>query len=144
MDTIFDGSKAFKHIEKLAVEIGARTAGSPEDHAAADYIKGYFDGLGLDTTVQEFEIETGYVKNASLEVLKPYSESISCEGMSMLGQTGPKGIEGELIRIETTDEEYLTSEIVGKIVVTNGIKRKNLSIISKLKPLGFVFIETYP
>jgi len=84
------------------------------------------------------------MKNASLEVLKPYGESISCEGMSMLGQTGPEGIEGELIRIETTDEEYLTSEITGKIVVTNGIKRKNMPIISKLKPLGFIFIENYP
>lgn len=144
MDTIFDGSRAFKHIEKLAVEIGARTAGSPEDQAAAEYIKGYFEGLGLDTSVQEFEIESGHVKNASLEVLKPYSESISCEGMSMLGQTDPEGIEGELIRIETTDEEYLTREITGKIVVTNGVKRKNLSIISKLKPLGFIFIENYP
>ena len=144
MNTIFNGRNAYKHIEKLAVEIGARTAGSPEDSAAADYIKGYFEGLGLDTLIQEFEIETGYMKNASLEVLKPYGESISCAGMSMLGQTGPEGIEGELIRIETTDEEYLTSEITGKIVVTNGIKRKNMPIISKLKPLGFIFIENYP
>jgi len=144
MGTIFDGSKAFKHIEKLAVEIGARTAGSKEDQAAARYIKEYFEGLGLDTTVQEFEIETGDVKNASLEVLKPYGESIPCEGMSMLGQTGSDGIQGELIRIETTDEEYLTPEITGKIVVTNGVKRKNLPIITKLKPLGFIFIENYP
>lgn len=96
MNTIFNGRNAYKHIEKLAVEIGARTAGSPEDSAAADYIKGYFEGLGLDTSIQEFEIETGYMKNASLEVLKPYGESISCAGMSMLGQTGPEGIEGEL------------------------------------------------
>ncbi len=144
MDTIFKGRNAYKHIEKLAVEIGARTAGSPEDSEAADYIKGYFEGLGLDTSVQEFEIETGYMKNSSLEVLNPYGESILCAGMPMLGQTGPGGIEGELIRIETTDEEYLTSEITGKIVVTNGIKRKNMPIISKLKPLGFIFIENYP
>ncbi len=144
MGTIFDGSRAFKHIEKLAVEIGARTAGSKEDKAAADYIKGYFEGLGLDTSVQEFEIESGHVKNASLEVLKPYCEAVSCEGMSMLGQTGPEGIEGELIHIETTDEEYLTLEITGKIVITNGVKRKNLPIITKLKPLGFIFIENYP
>ena len=89
MDTIFNGKKAYRHIEKLAVEIGARTAGSPEDSAAAGYIKDYFEGLGLDTSVQEFEIETGYMKNASLDVLKPYGKSIPCEGMSMLGQTDP-------------------------------------------------------
>ncbi len=144
MDTLFEGKRAFNHIKKLAVEIGARTAGSKEDQAAGEYIKSYFEGLGLDTSVQEFEIETGYMKNAALEVLKPYSESIKCEGMSMLGQTGPEGIEGELIRIETTDEEYLTPEITGKIVITNFIKRKNLHLVTKLKPLGFIFIENYP
>ena len=144
MKTLFEGQRAFNHIKKLAVDIGARTAGSKEDQAAGEYIKNYFEELGLDTSVQEFEIETGYVKNASLGITKPYSESITCEGMSMLGQTGPEGITGELIRIETTDEEYLTSSITGKIVVTNGIKRKNVPIISKLKPLGFIFIENYP
>lgn len=144
MTTLFEGEKAFNHIKKLAVDIGARTAGSKEDHEAGEYIKNYFEKLGLETSVQEFEIETGYMKNASLDISKPYSESIPCEGMSMLGQTGPEGVTGELIRIETTDEEYLTQAITGKIVVTNGIKRKNVPIISKLKPLGFIFIENYP
>lgn len=144
MGTLFEGDRAFDHIKKLAVDIGPRTAGSTEDHSAAEYIKKYFEDLGLEASTQEFEIETGYMKNASLDVTAPYSESISCEGMSMLGQTGPEGVTGELIRLETTDEEYLTSDITGKIIVTNGVKRKNVPIITKLKPLGFIFIEHYP
>ncbi len=60
MKTLFDGEKAFKHIEKLAVEIGARPGGSTEDQLAAKYIKKYFEKLGLETSIQEFEIKTGY------------------------------------------------------------------------------------
>ena len=144
MKTLFDGEKAFKHIEKLAVEIGARPGGSIEDQRAAEYIKQYFEGLGLDTSIQEFEIKTGYTVNQFLEVTKPYSETIACEGMSMIGQTGPEGIIGELIHLETTDEEYLTPEITGKIVVTTRLMRKNIEKIAALKPLGFIFIENYP
>ncbi len=144
MKTLFDGKKAFKHIEKLAVEIGARPGGSLEDQLAANYIKQYFEGLGLDVSTQEFEIKTGYTVNQSLEIIEPYCESIPCEGLSLIGRTGPEGVTGELVHIETTDEEYLTPEITGKIVVTNGIQRKNLEKIAELKPIGFIFIENYP
>lgn len=144
MTTLFDGDRAFTHIQKLAVEIGARPGGTPEDQKATEYIKDYFDELGLETRTQEFEIKTGYTLRQSLDVLGPYSESVPCEGMSMIGQTGPEGIEGDLTYIETTDEEYLTPAITGKIVVTNGFKRKNVEKIAKLKPLGFIFIEHYP
>jgi aminopeptidase YwaD len=144
MNTLFDGEKAFKHIEKLAVEIGARPGGSPEDQLAAEYIKRYFEELGLDVSTQEFNIKTGYVVNQSLEITEPYSESVTCKGLSLIGHTGSEGVTGELVHIETTDEEYLTPEITGKIVVTSGIKRKNIEKIAALKPLGFIFIENYP
>ena len=144
MKTLFDGEKAFKHIEKLAVEIGARPGGSPEDQLAAKYIKEYFEGLGLAVSTQEFSIKTGYVVNQSLEIVKPYKESVTCEGLSLIGNTGPEGVTGELVHIETTDEEYLTPNITGKIVVTSRIKRKNIEKIAALKPLGFIFIENYP
>jgi len=49
----------------------------------------------------------------------------------MIGETSPLGVEGELLHIETTDEEYLTPEIEGKIVVTNAVKPKNLELIAK-------------
>jgi hypothetical protein len=144
MSTLFSGEKAFKHIEKLAVEIGPRQGGYDEDRLAADYIESEFKKLGLKTWRQEFEIKTGRTKAQKLEILEPYTETVECEGMSMIGETGPDGVEGELIRIETTDEEYLSPEIEGKIVVTNAVKRKNLKLIAKLKPLGFIIIERTP
>jgi hypothetical protein len=144
MKPLFDGKKAFKHIEKLAVDIGARPGGSPEDHKAAEYIKGYFESLGLKTWTQEFTINTGHTTNQSLEVIKPYKKAIPCEGLSLIGQTGPEGIEGELVYIETTDEAYLTPDITGKIVVTSSVQRKNLDLIQKMKPKGFILIERHP
>lgn len=144
MSNLFNGEKAFKHIEKLAVDIGPRPGGTERDREAANYIQSYFELLGLDVSTQDFEINTGHTVNQSLEIVEPYNVTIPCEGMSLLGETGPKGITGEIIHIETTDEEYLTPEITGKIVLTNGIKRKNLERISELEPLGFIFIENYP
>jgi len=144
MPTLFSGEKAFKHIEKLAVEIGPRQGGYDEDRLAADYIESEFKKLGLKTWRQGFEIKTGRTTAQRLEILEPYTEAVECEGMSMIGVTGPEGVEGELIRIETTDEEYLSPEIEGKIVVTNAVKRKNLELIAKLKPLGFIIVERTP
>lgn len=144
MSTLFNGEKAFKHIEKLAVEIGPRQGGYKEDRLAAEYIESEFKKLGLKTWRQRFEIRTGRTTAQRLEILEPYTEAVECEGMSMIGVSGPEGVEGELIRIETTDEEYLTPEIEGKIVVTNAVKRKNLELIAKRKPLGFIFIERHP
>ena len=144
MSASFSGEKAFNHIEKLAVEIGPRQGGYKEDRLAAEYIESEFKKLGLKTWRQEFEIKTGHATAQRLEILEPYTETVQCEAMSMLGVTGPEGVEGELFRIETTDEEYLTPEIEGKIVVTDAVKRKNLELIAKRKPLGFIFIERHP
>jgi len=47
MSTLFSGEKAFKHIEKLAVEIGPRQGGYKEDQLAAEYIESEFKKLGL-------------------------------------------------------------------------------------------------
>jgi aminopeptidase YwaD len=144
MSALFSGEKAFKHLEKLAVEIGPRQGGYEEDRLAAEYIESEFKRLGLKTWRQEFEIKTGRTTAQRLEILEPYSEAVECEGMPMMGVTGPEGVEGELLRLETTDEEYLTPEIEGKIVVTDAVKGKNLELIAKLKPLGFIFIERHP
>jgi len=144
MSTSFSGEKAFKHIEKLAVEIGPRQGGYKEDQLAAEYIESEFKKLGLKTWRQEFEIKTGHTTAQRLDILEPYTEAVECEGMSMIGATGPEGVEGELIRIETTDEEYITPDIGDKIVVTEALKWKNIELIAKRKPMGFIFIERYP
>lgn len=143
-DLLFSGERAFRDLEKLAVEIGPRPAGSKAEAEAVNYIASEFESLGLKTAIQEFDITTGKVLSKRLEVVDPYHEEVECEAMALMGDTGPEGVEGELVYLETTDEEYLTPEITGKIVITPGFKTKNLKLISKFKPLGFIRIEQYP
>ena len=85
---MFSGGKAFKHLERLAVEIGSRDSGSVEEREAAEYIASVFKDLGLETTLQEFDVETGRVLEQRLEVLEPYEEEIECMALPLAGGTG--------------------------------------------------------
>jgi hypothetical protein len=143
-NVLFNGERAYRDLEKLALEIGPRPAGSKADAEAANFIASEFESLGLKTTIQEFEITTGKVISKGLEIVEPYHEEVACQSMTLMGDTEPEGVEGELVYLETTDEEYLTPEITGKIVVTLKFKPKNLKLISKYRPLGFILIEAYP
>lgn len=46
--------RLLRHLERLCSEIGPRPVGSPENHAAAAYVRDAFEGLGLRVEVQEF------------------------------------------------------------------------------------------
>jgi alkaline phosphatase isozyme conversion protein len=49
-----NGAMAYQHMNYLAYEIGQRVAGSENERLAAQYIKGQFERIGLETTVQDF------------------------------------------------------------------------------------------
>jgi hypothetical protein len=144
---MFDGERAFRQLERLAVGIGTRPSGSEEEKRAAEYIASEFKALGLETCFEEFEVTTGRVVSKGLEVLEPYREDVQCEVMPLYGSTGPEGVVGDLICLDTPDEEYLTPEITGRVILTSGTPRdrkKAYGIISRLKPLALIFIESSP
>jgi len=146
-ELLFDGKNAFKYIEKMAVNIGTRPSGSDAEKKAAEWIASEFKSMGLKATIEEFEVTTGRVVSQGLKVLEPYQEAVNCEVMPLYGSTGPNGVTGELIYLETYDEEYLTPDIAGKIIMTSGRpqnSKKSYSIMSKLKPKAMIFIETSP
>ena len=144
---LFDGEKAFKYIEKLAVDIGTRPSGSEAEKKAAEWIASEFGAMGLEASIEEFEVTTGRVVSQKLEVLEPALGEIPCEVMPLYGSTGPDGVTGELVYLETYDEEYLTPEIEGKIILTSGRpqdRKKSYRLLSKYKPLAMIFIESSP
>ncbi|WP_342431588.1 M20/M25/M40 family metallo-hydrolase [Neobacillus sp. FSL H8-0543] len=49
-----NGAMAYEHMKYLAYEIGPRVAGSENERLAENYIKGQFERIELDTTVQNF------------------------------------------------------------------------------------------
>ena len=144
---LFDGERAFKDLEKLAVEFGSRPSGSDAEREPSRWIASEFEAIGLRTTLEEFEVTTGRVVSKKLEVLEPYREEVGCEVMPLYGSTGPDGVVGDLIHLETLDEEHLTPDVRGKIILTSGRpkdRKKAYGILSKLKPLAIIIIESYP
>jgi hypothetical protein len=144
---LFDGENAFKHLESLAVGLGSRPSGSEAEKRAAEQIAEEFRALGLETAVEGFEATTGRVVSKKLEVIEPYQEEVPCEVMPLYGSTGPGGVIGELIHLDSPDEEYLTPKITGKVILTAGApkdRKKAYEIISRLKPLAFIFVESVP
>ncbi len=51
------GNLAWKHINYLSEELGARVGGTYEEGAAADYIAEQFEEMGYDVEIQEFSFE---------------------------------------------------------------------------------------
>jgi acetylornithine deacetylase/succinyl-diaminopimelate desuccinylase-like protein len=86
---LFDGEKAFKYLEKMAVDIGTRPSGSEVEREAAKWIASEFEALGLETSIEEFEVTSGKVVNQKLQVLEPFNEEVPCEVMPLYGSTGP-------------------------------------------------------
>ncbi len=59
---------ALFHVQQLAVAIGSRPVGSPEEAEAARYIAAQLEGYGYATEIQEFEVERWQDEGSSLRV----------------------------------------------------------------------------
>jgi aminopeptidase YwaD len=143
----FSGEKAFGYMKKLAVEIGSRPSGTEAERKSAQWILSEFKRMGFDARIEEFDAFTGKVVAQKLEVLKPYKAEIACEVMPLSGSTGAKGVVGDLIYLDSYDEEYITGEVKGKIILTSGPpadRDRAFSQLKKFKPAGMIVIESTP
>jgi hypothetical protein len=143
----FDSERAFKDLETLVVEIGSRPSGSDKEKDAAKWIASKFEALGLTTEIDDFEVTTGSVVSQSLKVIEPYLDDVPCEVMPLYGGTGPEGVKGELIYIDSLDEEQLNPIVSGKVILTSGRpkdRKKAYKLLARWKPLALIFIESSP
>jgi aminopeptidase YwaD len=137
MNTRFSGENAYKHLVKMAGELPHRNSGSDNERKAAAYIKEYFESIGLKTWTQTFEVETGV---AVTEKVVLNGEDIQCKALPLAGSTGPEGVEGELYFVQSVVEEYVTPEMDGKILLTQGYYRKGIELLNKHRPLAVINI----
>ncbi len=143
METLFDGSRAFAHLKRLTVDLGHRLAGSTKERQAAAYIKAEFDRHGLKSRLQNFPIITYEPRLAKLEILEPKIGPIECELVGLSASTPPSGLLGELRFVETGDEEYLSSDLKGKILLVIGpVRFKKYAALMKVKPKAIIVIES--
>jgi aminopeptidase YwaD len=143
----FSGVKAFEYMRRLAVDIGPRPSGADAERRAAEWILSELRRLGLEARIEEFDSYTGSVKAKKLEVLDPYREEIPCEAQPLSGSTGSEGVAGELLYLDSYDEEYITGDVTGKIIITSGApanRDRALAQLKKYRPAGMVFIESTP
>ncbi|MBN1683779.1 M20/M25/M40 family metallo-hydrolase [Candidatus Bathyarchaeota archaeon] len=143
----FNGDNAYSYLKKLAVDLGPRPSGTEAERKAAEWILNEFKTMGLKTNLDEFEVVTGKVVSQKLEVLEPYKMEINCEVMPLSGSTGPEGITGELLYLDTYDEEYISNDVEGKIIITAGQpsnRDKAMRLLMKHKPLAIIYVENTP
>lgn len=143
----FKGERSYSYIQKLAVELGPRPSGTEAEKKAAEWILKGFRDLGLDAHIEEFDVITGKVISQKLEVIEPYNRKVNCEVMPLSGSTSPEGVIGELKYLDTYDEEYITEDVEGKIIITSGQpanRERAMSFLMRHKPLAIINVESTP
>ncbi len=139
---VFNQKRAFQHLNNLSTKFKDRFAGSKNERKAAQYIRKHLQGCGLKTIFQYFPIITYTERDKGLIATKPRIGKIDCELVGLSATTPARGIEGEVVFIDTGDEEYLSQTLKGKILlVTSGIPLKKYEALMKIKPLGVIIIE---
>ena len=113
MKTIADAFGTLEHVKRLSVDIGSRPIGSPANLAAAEYIGGVFEKIGLTLEKQQISCPDWVAEHTSLELNGELLEasantfSPSC------------AISAEILPVCTPAELELAS-MTGKILVFYG------------------------
>lgn len=128
-------NRAFEVLERLSF---TRIAGTPEEMAAAELLKAECDKIGVPAVIEEFEIETPEILEASLTVSGPVSGPIHCIGIGKSGNTPDEGVTGPLLYIEDGMEANLLGA-EGKILLLTGTtKPEVLERMRKSGALGYI------
>ena len=102
-------------IKKLFEETAyIRTGGSQEEKQCAEYIQAKCKEIGVDATIEEFEVDMADMKEAILTV---DGEEIPCTGYLCAGS----GVVEAPIYYLTGDDKYSLSQCKGKIVLIDGL-----------------------
>jgi hypothetical protein len=153
-----DGARAQRHVREITVY--HRSLGSAEWHQAADDLKQYLDGIGLEvTSIDEPLNNTTRIGNytipyawephdAVLKVVEPeertlvnFKESPTCIN-SWSGATPPSGVVAEVVHVGagTKEADYAGKDVRGKIVFTDkGYSwRVHALAVEKHGAIGFI------
>jgi hypothetical protein len=113
------GELAAMHIEKVSREIPFRMAGSEEIRRMAAYLREQMESYGIAAEVPEFEALVGFTGTAELQVLEPERRILQCRPFVHIANTGPGGLEGELVFVGSgAMEEYAGKDVRGKITLS--------------------------
>ena len=127
--------KSFEFLKKLSFE---RMGGTDKEKEAAMLIQEELKLLGIESVIEEFQIDQPNVIKAKFEVLEPTYKEYEVTGYGMTGSTSEEGIEAPLVYVGEGRDVDLAC-IKGTIVLCH--RRMPITLYKKLLEygaLGFV------
>ena len=115
--TDFSENRAYAFMRKLSF---VRPSGSAEEARAAEMIAAELRTAGLEPRIEVFPTWTYEEEPCRVEVLAPYRTTIEAAPVGLSGVTPPEGVTGELVFVETGEEEFLDG-VEGKIALRYGL-----------------------
>ena len=129
--------RAFEVLKKISFE---RIAGTEKELECAKIIEEECKKIGLETVIEEFEIDSPELYEAKFKVTKPGECEFTCIGVGKSGTTPDEGISAPLVYVENGMDANLL-DAKGKIVLLTGGAPDVLEKVSKAGAVGFIQIH---
>lgn len=94
-----------------------RTGGSKEELKAAQYIQSKLSEIGIESVIEDFEVQSSEILECELKVTKPYEKTIPCKGY--YNALEAKNLKAPFYYLEDRNDVAL-NEVKGKIVMADG------------------------
>ncbi len=128
-----DEAETWRHVKKLSTIV--RTAGTPGEEEAVQYIMARLAEYGVPARLHQFEAFVSHPLEASLEILEPEHLFVPCRPGAFAASTPDEGLEAEVVYLPSaadrqdkagmifnrqagTAQEYETMDLAGKLVIT--------------------------
>jgi len=118
--------------------------GSEGDKRAADYIRSYFESLGLEIWEQSFDVEYASLIDHKVEILEPPLGEIPSSPVLLTPDTPEGGLTGELVFVEGAQEPQLGPHVTGKIALWSCSDRSECAHRELLKHRPRAVLSTFP
>jgi hypothetical protein len=107
------GERAYKVLEEMSYE---RLGGTKEELSALEIIKREVDALGVENTIEDFEVNSFEIESAEFVVTKPKREVYNVNAFGMCSSTNPEGVFTEFYYLENRKQVSLL-DLKGKTIL---------------------------
>lgn len=114
--THFDEHRAYEFMKRLSF---VRPSGSAEEKRAAELIAAECRAASLEPRIEPFPVWTYEEEPCRVEVRNPYQATLEAAPCGLTGVTDPEGTAGELVFVETGEQEFLEG-LAGRIALVYG------------------------
>ncbi len=132
------GKREMELLQKIGF---TRIAGSEEEKKAAEILKAECEAIGVEASIESFEIEDATIEKAAFEILEPFQQEYEVTGYKCAAETWDRGLTADFLYVENGTDVNL-KDAAGKIVLVNGYLRVPLfKKLMEAKVAGIVTME---